>query len=100
MMFMATTMTFVVMAMVFKRWQWWFSPSYGKDFIFVYLWFWSSSSKVSSSSNHCEQLKCVLCYPLNLNVGLRRGIVTYRTTNEIFALWKCLETNHWEVWND
>jgi hypothetical protein len=58
----------------------------------------SSSLKVSSSSTWSKQLKCVLCYPLALIVGVKRRIITYKIVNEIFALWKHLKTNHQQAW--
>jgi hypothetical protein len=56
-----------------------------------------SSKDVNSSSNLLEKLMCVLCY-LALVVGLNKGIITYETTNGIFATRKHLEITHQEMW--
>jgi hypothetical protein len=58
----------------------------------------TSSSKVSTSSNLFEQLKCVLYYYVVLVVKLKKGIISYKTRNGIFTLLKHLETTHWQMW--
>jgi len=58
----------------------------------------TSSSKVSCSSNLFEQLKCVFYYYVVLVVKLKKGIISYKTTNGIFTLRKHLETMHWQMW--
>jgi hypothetical protein len=52
--------------------------------------FSSSFSKINSSSIQSKQLKCVFSYPLAMNVGVKRGIITYKITNKISALQECL----------
>jgi hypothetical protein len=46
----------------------------------------SSSLEVSSTSNQPEHLRCLFCGPIAPSVGFRKGIITYKTMNEIFAL--------------
>ncbi len=58
----------------------------------------SSSLKVNSISTQSKQLKCVLCCPLALIIRVKRGIITYKIVNEMFALWKHLKTNHQLAW--
>jgi hypothetical protein len=58
----------------------------------------TSSLKVSCSSNLFEQLKCVIYYHVVLVVKLKKGIISYKTTNWIFTLRKHLETTHWQMW--
>jgi hypothetical protein len=41
-----------------------------------------------------------LYYPTTLVVGIKKGIVNYKTTNGIFALRKHIETLHWHVWSE
>jgi hypothetical protein len=43
------------------------------------------SLEVSSSTPQFEQLKCVLCI-LVVSVGLKKGIITYKTKNGISSL--------------
>jgi hypothetical protein len=33
-------------------------------------------------------------------VGQKRGMICYRSTNGIYALWKHLENNHKQLWNE
>jgi hypothetical protein len=56
------------------------------------------SSKVNCSCNLFEQLKCVFYYHVVLVVKLKKGIISYKTTNGIFTLDKHLETTHWQMW--
>jgi hypothetical protein len=58
----------------------------------------TSSSKVSRSYNLFEQLKCVIYYRVVLVVKLKKGIISYKTTNGIFTLRKYFETTHWQMW--
>jgi hypothetical protein len=63
----------------------------------------SSFLEVSSSDNETyqlEQLKRVFCYPIALIVGIKKGILNYKTTNGIYALQKHIETLHRHVWSE
>ncbi len=60
----------------------------------------SSSSKVISTSNQLKDLRCLFCGPIAPSVGPRKGIITYKTTNGIFALQKHLELLHQQLWNE
>jgi hypothetical protein len=57
-----------------------------------------SSSKANSSSNLIELFMCVLYYLVGLVAKLKKGIITYKRTNGIFATRKHLKTTHPEVW--
>jgi hypothetical protein len=59
-----------------------------------------SSSKVNPTSNQLEHLRCLFYGPIALDVGLRKGIITYKTTNEIFVLQKHLELMHQQLWSE
>jgi len=52
----------------------------------------------SSASSQPRQLKCLFCIPRDSNAKLWKGIIIYKTTNGIFALWKHLESTHWMMW--
>jgi hypothetical protein len=60
----------------------------------------SSSSEVSSTSNQTEHLKCLLCGPIALGVGSRKGIITYKTMNGISTVSKHLDLLHRQLWNE
>jgi hypothetical protein len=53
-------------------------------------------SKVNSSHLELEQLRCVLCYLVDVaHVELKKGgIISYKYTNKILTLRKHLETSH------
>jgi len=53
---------------------------------------------VNSSSNLLEELMRVFCYHVARVARLKKGIITYKTTNGIFTTWKHLEITHQEMW--
>jgi hypothetical protein len=50
--------------------------------------------EVSSTYPKLEQLKCVLCYFVVAFVGLKKGIINYKSINEISTFQKHLEMIH------
>jgi hypothetical protein len=42
-------------------------------------------------------LKCVIYYHVAPIGRLKKGIITYKIANGIFALWKHLEATHWNL---
>jgi len=99
----STTETLVVFWDLLKRNRDFWKPKSRNSTCWAFFQLISSFStlKVSFSAlQWLEQLKCVICYPLALIIGIQRSIINYRTTNGIFALKKHLETNHQQVWKE
>jgi hypothetical protein len=60
----------------------------------------SSFSEVSSTFNQPKHLRCLFYGPIALGVGSKKGLITYKMTNGICALWKHLELLHWQLWGE
>ncbi len=80
-------------------WEFWKAKSHNASTWAFFTPNSSSSSEVSSNAPQSKQLKCVLCAPV-VGVGLKKGIIAYKTMNGISSLWKHLEFVHCKLWSE